>query len=75
MTCRSARTTSVSSLAFGSTGRRPSGLAWRNRIIASAVAISVFEGTTSVSTAEPPIPFSSMRVTLPPNCAATSAAS
>ncbi len=40
-----------------------------------AVAISVFDGTQSVSTHEPPSPSSSMTVTSAPSCAATRAAS
>ena len=41
----------------------------------SAVAIRVLDGTQSVSTAEPPIPSVSIRVTSPPSCWPTSAAS
>ena len=38
------------------------------RWAASAVAIKVLDGTTSVSTAAPPIPLRSMRVTSAPSC-------
>jgi hypothetical protein len=41
----------------------------------SAVAISVFDGTQSVSTADPPRPSRSMTVVSAPSWAATSAAS
>src|SRR5699024_6467210 len=41
----------------------------------SADAIRVFDGTTSDSTAEPPIPLHSMMVTSAPNFEATNAAS
>ena len=44
-------------------------------VITSAVAISVLDGTQSVSTAEPPSPSRSTTVTSAPSCAATSAAS
>jgi hypothetical protein len=42
---------------------------------ASAVAISVFDGTTSVSTADPPTPARSMSVTSAPSWAPAIAAS
>ena len=45
------------------------------RRTASAVAIKVFDGTTSVSTAEPPMPARSTTVTLAPSWAAPMAAS
>src|SRR5690242_15868669 len=44
-------------------------------VITSAVAIKVLDGTQSVSTAEPPRPSVSTRVTSPPSWLATSAAS
>ncbi len=44
-------------------------------VITSAVAISVFDGTQSVSTADPPRPSRSTTVTSAPSWAATSAAS
>ncbi len=55
--------------------RTPNAVEALTRRIASAVAMSVFDGTTSVSTAEPPTPFSSTMVTSAPAWAATSAAS
>ena len=46
-----------------------------SEVIASDVAISVFDGTQSVSTHAPPTPARSTNVTSAPSCAATSAAS
>jgi len=53
----------------------PSSLALRIATAASAVAMSVFDGTTSVMTAEPPTPARSTRVTSAPSWAAERAAS
>lgn len=44
-------------------------------VVTSAVAIRLLEGTTSVSTADPPTPLFSIRVTCAPRCVATEAAS
>ena len=44
----------------------PSSLADCIEVITSAVAMSVLDGTQSVSTAAPPSPSRSMRVTSPP---------
>src|SRR6478735_7367071 len=53
----------------------PSSPASATRVIRSAVAMRVLEGTTSVSTAEPPSPARSITVTVAPSEAATMAAS
>ena len=53
----------------------PSSLAPAIATAASAVAMRDFEGTTSVMTADPPIPARSTTVTSAPSCAAASAAS
>ena len=53
----------------------PSSPASPTRVMRSAVAIRVLEGTTSVSTADPPRPARSMMVTCAPSDAATIAAS
>ena len=49
--------------------------AWATRWAASAVATRVLDGTTSVSTALPPMPLSSMRITSAPSCRPARAAS
>ena len=46
-----------------------------NRVMKSAVEMSVLLGTQSVSTAAPPTPSRSTTVTVAPRCAATRAAS
>ncbi len=55
--------------------RIPSSGARSAIVIHSAVAMSVLDGTTSVSTADPPSPFSSTTVTSAPRRRATRAAS
>ena len=60
---------------FGTEKRTPSRAMRWIAPIEFAVAMSVFEGTTSVSTAEPPTPARSMSVTSAPSCAPASAAS
>ena len=47
----------------------------RTEVMAPAAAISVLDGTQSVSTLAPPMPSRSTTVTSAPSCAATSAAS
>ena len=71
----STRTPSSRLVRDASAGTRPSFVALRMRVMTSATAIRPFEGTPSVSTAEPPTPASSTIVTFPPRWAATSAAS
>ena len=74
MCLRSARITGAKSPPSTS-NFTPSSPASPTRVIRSAVAIRVLEGTTSVSTAEPPRPARSMMVTCAPSEAATMAAS
>ena len=74
MCLRSARIVGVQSPPSRS-NLTPSSPASPTRVIRSAVAIRVLDGTTSVSTAEPPRPARSMMVTFAPREAATMAAS
>ncbi len=69
-----ARSTPVSQLPRPFTSTPSSGASWIV-VITSAVAIRVFEGTQSVSTAAPPMPLRSTTVTWAPRRAATNAAS
>jgi hypothetical protein len=57
----------------GPVNEMPSSAASSISAISSAVAISVFEGTQSVITADPPTPSLSITVTSAPSWAATSA--
>ena len=61
--------------AIGRVGPQPRAEASCSAAIMSAVAISVLDGTQSVSTQAPPSPSRSTTVTSAPSCAATRAAS